>query len=105
MSLPIPFRRRPRTQFEQLRELVLSECLDVTWSKGERSWRFWIRPGKYPGEWYCQVWIGDKTQHRGEVTADDLRVHRLKAEYFREMRELELDGWVISAGTDPRLRV
>lgn len=102
MPEALPFRRRPRGHIEQLRELVRSECLDVTWSKGDRGWRFWIRPGKALGEWYCQVWLGAETQHRGEATMDRMRVHRLKGEYFREMAELETDGWTISAGADPR---
>jgi hypothetical protein len=104
MPSVIPFRKRQRTPAEELLELVLAECFDVTWSKGDRSWRYCVRPGKYAGEWYCQVWLGDKSQHRGEVTNEYGRVRRLRAEFFREMRELEVDGWSISAGADPRPR-
>lgn len=82
---------------------MLAECLDITLTKGDRRRRYWIRPGKAEGEWYCQVWFGD-SQHRGEATFEWQRVHRFKAEYFREIDELELDGWQISAGIDPRPR-
>lgn len=101
MSDPLPFRRPPITRAEQVRARVLEQCLDVTLTKVERLRRYWIRPGRTEGEWYCQVWYGD-TQHRGAITDDWQQVHRLKAEYFREMGELEQDGWAISAGVDPR---
>lgn len=72
--------------------------VDVTFASGARTRRFSIRPAVQPGEWFCQVWIGE-SQHRGIATAD---VQRVKAEYFREMDELERDGWTIAAGHDPR---
>lgn len=100
MAALVPFHRRPRTSDEQLRELVRSQCLDVTLAKEDRTRRFWIRPGKQAGEWYCQVWFGAQTQHRGEITSELLRVQRLKGEYFREMAELETDGWTRNEDRD-----
>jgi len=83
---------------------VLEQCLDVTLTKGERTRRYWIRPGRLEGQWYCQVWFGDGVQHRGDTTDDAYLVHRVKAEYFREIDELERDGWAITSGVDPRPR-
>lgn len=93
MPDPLPFRRPPHTRAD-IRAHVERHCLDITLTKGDRLRRYWIRPGKQEGEWYCQVWHGTQTQHRGEATTELYRVQRLKAEYFREMIELECDGWV-----------
>jgi hypothetical protein len=102
MTEPISFRAPRLTPAAQLRRRVLEQCLDVTLAKEGRTRRYWIRPGKAEGQWYCQVWFGDRTQHRGDTTDDWLLVQRVKAEYCREIDELERDGWIIADGIDPR---
>lgn len=109
MPDPLPFQRRPRplSRAEQLRAHVLRFCMDVTLTKGDRARRYWIRPGKNDGEWYCQVWHGTisnrlQTQHRGEITTDFHRNQRLTAEYCREIDELVLDGWAVIGARDGR---
>ena len=66
--------------------------LDVALVRGERRRRYWIRPGKNPGEWYTQVYFG-KSQHRAAILYDLIETHRLYTEYGREIEEAIQDGW------------
>jgi hypothetical protein len=73
--------------------LIAYESMDVTLTKSDRMRRFWIRPGKSQHQWYCQVWFSTTHQHRGDIVVGMSAMHRLKAQYLREIAELELDGW------------
>lgn len=73
--------------------VIAREAMDVTLVKGDRLRRYWIRPGRAFDEWYCQVWFSESLQHRGDIVFGLQPMHRLKAQYLREIAELKLDGW------------
>lgn len=73
--------------------LIARESIDVRLVKGDRTRRYWIRPGRAQDEWFCQVWFSDTLQHRGDSVIGWQAMHRLKAQYLREIAELERDGW------------
>src|SRR5688572_6163904 len=74
--------------------LIARESMDVTLTKGDRLRRYWIRPGKHHEEWYCQVWFSADLQHRGDIVVGLVPMQRVKAQYEREIGELERDGWM-----------
>lgn len=86
----VPFPSRPTVQAR-----LTDPACDIELTNGERTRRYHIRNEN--DLWYCQVWFGRQTQHRGAI-ADFITAQRTFAEYHREISELLLDGWLVTKG-------